>query len=373
MTTQIALVHDYLTQRGGAERVVLSMAKAFPSAPIYTSMYAVERTFPEFSTHQVRTLPLNRVAILRRHHRLAFPALAPSFQRLVVDAKVVVCSSSGWAHGVRTAGRKVVYCYTPARWLYQTERYFRELPHVARVAGTALAPHLRRWDHGAVRTAHRFLTSSRAIRDEIREQYGVEADILPPPVTIDPNGSRQALAGLEPGFVLCVSRLQPYKNVDVVIGAFEDHVVGRRLVVVGEGPDRGRLEALCRSNAELVGSVSDAELRWLYANCSGLVAASHEDFGLTPLEAAAFGKPAAVLRWGGFLDTVIEGRTGLFFNEPSAASVAAVASQLERWPWDVGAIHSHAARYSESHFIATLQNVVDEELDIAERTTKLQA
>src|SRR4051812_17705186 len=121
--TSVAIVHDYLTQRGGAERVVLAMNRAFPDAPIYTSLYDPDGTYPEFATIDVRTAPLNRVPALCRYHRGAFPVLAPTFSAMNIDADVVVCSSSGWAHGVRTAGYKIVYCHAPARWLYQTDRY----------------------------------------------------------------------------------------------------------------------------------------------------------------------------------------------------------------------------------------------------------
>src|SRR5436189_353008 len=119
---RIALVHDYLTQRGGAERVVLSLTRAFPDAPLYTSLYDPAGTFREFADVDVRPLALNAIATLRQRHRLALPLLAAAFSRLEVPADVVVCSSSGWAHGAQVEGRKVVYCHTPARWLYQPDR-----------------------------------------------------------------------------------------------------------------------------------------------------------------------------------------------------------------------------------------------------------
>ena len=119
---QVAIAHDYLTQRGGAERVVLAMLRAFPGATVHTLLYDPEGTFPEFREAHVVTSPLNRLGPLRRDHRLALPLLAPSFSRLEIAADVVVCSSSGWSHGARVEGRKVVYCHTPARWLYQPDR-----------------------------------------------------------------------------------------------------------------------------------------------------------------------------------------------------------------------------------------------------------
>ena len=121
---RVALVHDYVTQRGGAERVVLAMAAALPGAPLYTSLYEPASTYEEFGSIDIRTSPLDRVALLRRKHRLALPLLAATFSRMHVDADVVLCSSSGWAHGARTDGRKIVYCHSPAKWLYAPDRYF---------------------------------------------------------------------------------------------------------------------------------------------------------------------------------------------------------------------------------------------------------
>lgn len=356
---RVAIVHDYLTQRGGAERVVLSMLRAFPGAPLYTSLYSPETTLPAFRGADVRTLAINRSAALRRNHRLALPLLAPAFSRLRVKADVTVCSSSGWAHGVRTDGRKLVYCYAPARWLYQSDRYLGGRRQGARAMLMALRPMLRTWDRRAAGSADRYVTSSSAMRDSIRAVYGIDADVLPPPHTINPGGARRPVDGVGPGFLLCVSRLLPYKNVDVIVEAMRtlpDH----RLVVVGDGPERARLTALAGSNVRILGGVTDEQLRWLYAGSLGLVAASYEDYGLTPLEANSFARPVAVLRWGGFLDTVVEGRTGVFFDEPQADAVRDGILRLVEADWDERAILAHAERYSETGFMERLSGLVHE-------------
>ncbi len=186
----LALVHDYLTQQGGAERVVLALAAAFPDAPLFTSLYDPERTFPEFAHHDVHTLPLDRIAVLRDHHRLALPLLAPAFSRLRVDAEVVLCSSSGWAHGARVGGRKVVYCHTPARWLYQADRYLDGSSLFSAAGLAALSPTLRRWDRRAAASADRYLVNSSAVKARVADLYGIEADVVPPPV--DHRGRRTA-------------------------------------------------------------------------------------------------------------------------------------------------------------------------------------
>ena len=351
---KVALVHDYLTQRGGAERVVLSLTRAFPGAPVYTSLYDPDGTFPEFADVDIRTLPINRVPLLRRHHRLALPLLGPSFARLKVTADVVICSSSGWAHGAQVEGRKIVYCHTPARWIYQPGRYLRGHAWPVRAVAGLIRKRLERRDKRAASSADLYLANSTVVAERIKSIYGVDAEIVPPPPALTPDGPAQPVDGVEPGFVLCVSRLLAYKNVDAVVRAFTG-LPAERLVVAGGGPEERALEELAGGNVTLTGRVSDEELRWLYANCRTLVAASHEDFGLTPLEAAGFGKPTAALRWGGFLDTVEENVSGEFFDKPTPKEIRARVRHVLPAEWDESAIRATASQFSEEHFIERMR------------------
>ncbi len=357
MDPRVAIVHDYLTQRGGAERVVVAMLKAFPGATVYTSLYHASGTFEDFRRVEVRRSLLDRVALFRHRYRLALPLLAPAFSRLRVDADVALCSSSGWAHGATARGRKVVYCHTPARWLYQTDRYLGERGGAARLALGVLRGPLRRWDRRAAGTADCYLANSTVVRDRIRAIYAIEAELLPPPPALGPEGPVRPVNGLEPGFFLCVSRLLPYKNVDAVLAAFT-RLPSERLVVVGTGPEADRLRRVVPANVVLVGRVEDEELRWLYAHCAAVVAASYEDFGLTPLEAAAFGKPSAALRWGGFVDTIVDRETGIFFDEPEPTSIADAVQACLRENWSVGTLERQAAAFSERRFVDRLREVV---------------
>jgi glycosyltransferase involved in cell wall biosynthesis len=336
---------------------VLALARAFPDAPIYTSLYEPSLTFPEFGSYDVRTLGLDRIGLLRRHHTLGLPLLAPSFSRLHVDADVVLASSSGWAHGASTNGKKVVFCHTPARWLYQPEQYLRESGAATRAALALLAPSLRRWDARAAASADLYLANSTIVRDRIRGTYGIDAQVVPPPHGVDASGAQEAIGSVEPGFFLAVTRLKPYKNVDAVVDAFGK--LDERLVVVGTGPDRDRLLERAGATVSLLGEVTDAQLRWLYANCRGLVAASYEDYGLTPLEVAAFGKPAAVLRWGGFLDTVRDGVTGVYFDEPASVGIARAVTEVVGRQWDEKVIRDHAERYSEASFVGRIRMAIE--------------
>jgi glycosyltransferase involved in cell wall biosynthesis len=257
------------------------------------------------------------------------------------------------------AGRKIVYCHTPARWLYQADRYLRGRRGAVRAAAGILRAPLVRWDKRAAASADRYLANSTIVAERIAQAYGIDADVLPPPPAVTPDGPTEPLKGVEPGFALCVSRLLPYKNVDAIVRAFASQP-HQRLVVAGAGPDETALRAIAGSNVTFVGRVTDAQLRWLYANCELLVAASHEDFGLTPLEAATFGKPSVVLRWGGFLETVREGETGLFFDRPDPALIGDQLREARGHAWHAPLITSHADGFSEARFIERIRAVVAE-------------
>jgi glycosyltransferase involved in cell wall biosynthesis len=333
------------------------MLKAFPNAPLYTSLFHPDATFPEFRRADVRTLSLDRVHAFREHHRLALPLLARVFEHLCIDADILICSSSGWAHGARTKGRKLVYCHAPARWLYQGDRYIGKGHLITKAVLRTLAPTLREWDRRAAHSAHRYLTQCQSGRDRIRSLYGIEAEILPAPYRLGPTHPRAAVGGIEPGFFLCVARLLPYKNVDVAIAAIRS-LPKERLVIAGDGPEAAKLRRSPPANAQLLGAVTDDELAWLYANCQAVIACAYEDYGLTVLEAAAFGKPAVALRFGGFLDTVREDETGVFFETPVPAELRAALLRMKGQSFERAAILRHARRYSEEAFIRRLREIV---------------
>lgn len=357
---KVAIAHDYLTQRGGAERVVLTLHKAFPDAPVYTTFYDPAGTYPEFADAEIVTSPLNRLGLLRRDHRRALPLLAPASARMRVDADVTIVSSSGWAHGFEISGKSAVYCYSPARWLYDTDRYLGRSAHTSPLglALLGMRPALVRWDKRAAARADRYLAISEVVRERIRATYGLDADVLPAPHSMDADAEQQRVAALEDwtdGYVLLVSRLLPYKNVDVAIEAARQS--GRRLVVIGRGPEEARLRASLPANVRMLRDLTDAQMRWAYARASRLVAPSHEDFGLTPLEAASFGVPTVALRAGGYLDTLVEGQTGLFFDAPQPGSINTVLDRADTHPWDPVLLRQRAEHFGEARFIEKIRAV----------------
>lgn len=363
---RIAIAHDYLTQRGGAERLVLSICRAFPEAEVHTLFYAPEQTYPEYRRKRIRTSVLNRIGVLRRDPRLAMPILAPFASRMRIDADVVIASSSGWAHAFPTGGRTLVYCHSPARWLYLPEDYLGDAGRLdpKRVVVKLLGRALRRWDRRVAARADAYLANSSVVRERIRDVYGIDAPTLFPPFSPDvAQGDQAAIPelagwagadGTESGHFLVVSRLQPYKHVDRVIEAFRA-MPERRLLVIGKGPEGDRLRALAPRNVRLVEGLSDAQMRWAYGHAAALVAASHEDFGLTPLEAGAHGVPTVALRAGGYLDTIRDGVNGLFFEEADPQQIREAVGRAGETRFDPAAIREHVQGFSEERFIEALR------------------
>ncbi len=353
----MVLAHDYLTQRGGAERVVLELARQFPRSPVLTSFYEPSSTFPGFGDVDVRPSRLSRLGFLRADPRRAFPVLAWLFSSRTAPGDVLLASSSGWAHGLRSNGPKVVYCHNPARWLYQPDDYFAALPVGVRyVLGLAMAP-LRVWDRRAARSATVYLANSTSVARRIRAAYGIEARVVHPPGALSPDDPREPLPGVEPGFLLTVGRRRGYKNTELVCAAAER--VGRRLVVVGGLPER---EVPWPPHIVGVRDISDAALRWLYANCGAVVAMSHEDFGLTPVEGFAFGKPCIALRAGGYLDSCDETVTGPMVDLATPDALAATLATFDERDVDADRIREHARRFSPRNFGDQVVAVLEEAL-----------
>jgi glycosyltransferase involved in cell wall biosynthesis len=362
---KVAIAHDYLTQLGGAEKMVLSMSRAFPNAPIYTLLYDPATTYPEFAERDIRVSAMNKVGPLRKHHRAGLPIWPLVAQSMFVDADVVLTSTSGWAHGFRTRGRKLVYCYSPARWLYLSDKYLGEDASVVKRLGlAATSPYLKAWDRRMARSADKYLAISTLIKGRIADAYGIESEVLFGPAETsnlaapEPIPALQGTGAENGGYYLCVSRLLPYKNVDVVIRAFAD--TDRRLVVVGRGPESERLHGIKTPNVVMLSDLTDGQMSWLYQHCLALIAASYEDFGLTPIEAGLRGRPTVALRFGGFLDTVDEGVSGIYFDQPEPKAISDALDRFQEMEFDSDKIRIHVDQFSEEHFAERLYTVVDE-------------
>ncbi len=314
----------------------------------------------------MRVSPLNRLGVVRRSHRSALPLLPLASATIRPREDVVIASTSGWAHGFRGDGLVIAYCHSPARWLYQSETYLGG-PLWRSVPGVALGlmrPSLVRWDRRAARRPDRYLCNSRVVRTRIREAYGIDAQVVPAPHGMDPTGPQSPVDALadwaDDGYLLVVSRLLPYKNVDVAASRpSRGRTIGSSSSERGPERDAARRRPAPQRAPDSPDSAT-RQLRWVYAHARVLVAPSHEDYGLTPLEAAAFGVPSLTLRAGGYLDTVREGVTGLHVDAPDPELFRAGLAAADAHTWDPAVLRSHADRFSEAGFAARLHAEVDD-------------
>jgi glycosyltransferase involved in cell wall biosynthesis len=343
---RVAIVHDYLNQRGGAEKVVLAMSDMWPQAPIYTSLYRPESTFDEFRGRDIRTSFVDRIPVDRGFRNL-FPLYPPAFRSFgEIDADVVIASSSGWAHMARAVAgaMSVVYCYTPARWLYRHD-YMNTGGRPARRQSllTPLVGGLRWFDIRAAHRAHAYISISETVRERVRRVYGLDAPVVYPPVDTErvqvlPRGER----------LLVISRLLPYKRVDLIVAAARR--LGLGLDIVGGGPLLDDLRRSAGPATKFHGATAESSIVQLLETCSAVCVAGEEDFGIVAVEAQAAGKPVVAYARGGARETVVDGVTGVLFDEQTTACVADAIAACERLTTPPDRMAANAARFSKRAF-----------------------
>ena len=357
---RIALVHDDLTQRGGAERVVVAMHKIWPDAPIFTSVYDPAATFSEFKTMDVRTSFMQKIpgAASARYNKLFLTLYPRAFESLDLRGfDVVLSHGTRFAHGVITPPETchIHYCHTPARFAWRYQEYIEE-GSFGRLSRAALPPvihRLRQWDQLAAQRVDSFFGNSRNIVGRIGKFYRRPADVLYPPVE---TGRFHVEAAPSADYLLAVSRLLPYKKVDLAIRAC--NLLKTKLKVVGTGPDLERLRALAGPTVEVLGRVPDGQVETLFAHCRAFLFPGEEDFGIAPVEAMAAGRPVIAYAAGGALETVIDGETGLLFREPTAESLADAIARLDTLTFDPQKLRVHAERFDTAAFESRLQQLV---------------
>lgn len=359
---QMAITHDYLDQYGGAERTVLAICEQFRWAPLYTSVYdrAVMRRlgFSE-PTQQIVVSFMERWPLRRRVPRYYNTWLYPlAFRTFDLEGYDVVLSSSHFAAkdlALSPATVHVSYCYTPPRFLWGFDSdtacrvmplHERPLAHLAKVA-------LRGRDHRAAQRVNLFIACSEAVAGRIQQAYQRRAIVVYPPVDTERFGARRAT---DEGFFLIVSRLNAYKRIDYVIDACNRARLP--LVVVGTGPWERRLRARAGSTVRVLGHLPDADVEQLMSCCHAFVLPGEEDFGIAAVEAMAAGKPVVALRRGGAIETVIEGCTGLLYDEPTQESFLDTVCRLPMNRWDGDASRSHARRFDKARFAEELDAAV---------------
>lgn len=349
--TQLVLAHDYLVQVGGAERVVADWAAGFGAHTIVTLAYRPETTFEAFRGLDVRASIPRALSGQVERMLPALPAIAA--RTTVTGGDVALASSSGWAHRFRFDIPHVVYVHSPARWLYAAEDYRLRLSAFRR-AGLALStPLLRRGDVEAMRRARAVVANSAVTQERIRAAYGIESTIVHPPV--DPVSAEAAAPARElpDAFAVVVARDRGYKNVPLVLAAAAE--AGLPIVVVGAGSETMDDPA---SGVHGLGRVSDAELAWVYRRAAVVVGAGREDFGLTVLEAALEGTPAATVAAGGYLETVKPGVSGVHATSGTAEDLATAIRHAR--DLDPDACREWARGFRRDEHIARIARVLEE-------------
>jgi len=363
---RLALVHDWLNQRGGAEDVLERLVAMFPSAPIYTSMYWREGMPSAYRAWDIHTTWMDRLPGIYRHHQPYLPLYPLAFSRLDLSAySLVLSNKSGFCHAVRT-GRAihVCYCLSPTRYVWDFAAYAaREtLPPALKTALRPLIALLRRWDARAARRVDHFVAISREVQSRIRRAYGREATVIHPPV----DTARFRPAPTHDSYYLIVSRLVPYRRIDLAVRAFNQ--LRLPLVIAGDGRDRESLQALAGPNITFLGRVPEADLPDLFARCRAYILPGVEDFGIAPVQAQAAGRPVIALGAGGALDTVVEGETGVFFHQPTPESLAAAVCAFDADGVDPQRCVQNAARFDSAVFEARLGQFVTQLLEQKEKT-----
>jgi glycosyltransferase involved in cell wall biosynthesis len=355
--SRIAVFHDNFAQMGGAEKVAEEIYSLLPNATLHTTASVPEVLSNGLRNAKIKTSWMQFLPGLRRHFRhyfLFYPFAVESVDLSRYD--LIVSSCFGYAKGVRKRrdAVHVCYCHTPMRWVWRYEDYSAraDFGRIARTLLPLLLAVLKRWDLRASRQPDYFIANSHVVAERIKKFYGRESIVIPPP--IDVSRFQNEITGeiVCDDYYLILSRLVPYKRIDLAVKACAQ--LNRPLLIIGDGPDRARLESLAGPQVRFLGRQSDEAVARYAARCRALIFPGEEDFGMTPLEVNAAGRPVIAFRGGGALETVVEGVTGVFFNEPSSPSLAQAIQDFELRSWNPARMRAHAARFDRTVFASRL-------------------
>ncbi|MCI0643543.1 MAG: glycosyltransferase [Chloroflexi bacterium] len=358
---KVALVHDWLNQLGGAEDVLEALASLYPQAPLYTSLYWREKMPAHWRQWDIHTSFVDHLPLAHRRQQLYLPLYPLAFEQFDFNGyDLVLSNKSGFCHGVITGPETVhiCYCLTPTRYLWRYHQYARQ-ENLSRPVRLLLQPFLtflRQWDRLAADRVDYFIAISQEVRRRIARVYRRDAAIIYPPVD---TGRFEPASQVE-DYYLIVSRLVPYRRLDLLIEAFNR--LGRPLVIGGSGRDRARLEALAGPTITFLGYVPDEDLPGLLARCRAFVWPGEEDFGIAPLQAMAAGRPVIAYAAGGALDTVVPG-AGRLFAEQSVAAIIEAVESFDPQSVSPAFIRAHAEQFDVSVFKQQITAFVDQALE----------
>jgi glycosyltransferase involved in cell wall biosynthesis len=347
----------------GGERVLEQLAQLFPQADIFTHVLDRERISEALLRHKIQCTAISKLPFAITQYKKYLMFMPKALEELDLSGyDLVISSESGPAKGVIAPpnSKHITYCHSPMRYVWdQYHQYKRELSWPARKIFEHVAHQMRQWDVTTAARVDTFVANSHFVAKRIARYYGREAEVLNPPVDLVRYTPSAKPSG---DYYLVISELVPYKRVDIAIEAFRG--LDRQLVVAGGGSEFARLKTTAPANVRFAGCVPGNELRDLYANCRALIFPGEEDFGIVPLEAMACGRPVLAFGTGGVLETVVPGKTGLFFPSQTASALKQTIVDFEAMGgnFDPAAIRVHAEKFSESKFRAGFQAIVDRTL-----------
>jgi glycosyltransferase involved in cell wall biosynthesis len=349
LSARAAIAHDWMVVEGGAERVALELGRLLPTADVYTSFYEPETFASRLEPARVRTWPFQRLFGPSRRFRSFLPFYPVYFGALDLRRyELVVSSSIAFTHAVRTSPRAthVSYVYTPLRYAWDLDAYLDRssfaLP--ARLGARVLRPLLRRWDRSTAGRPDVVVAISRTVQDRIRQLWGRDSEVLYPPVDVD----EIAPSADDDGYLLIAARMLAYRRIDLAVQAATR--LGRDLVLVGDGPERRRLEALAGPTVRFLGHLDRAALVDLIRRCHAYLVPGIEDFGIAPVEAMAAGKPVIALGSGGASETVIDRKTGVHFENATVEGLTEAILASDGMAFDQAVIRARAEEFSTAAF-----------------------
>ena len=348
---QIAVVHDYFTQMGGAERVAEELVRMLPGASLHTTVALQDLMPAGLAGKPVETSWMQHLPNMKQCYRLYFFLYPFAVQSLDLSRyDLVISSSSGYAKAVRTHRDAVhiCYCHTPMRWAWDFDSYSSQAfaRSAKRMLMAPVVHALRNWDENASRYPDHFVANSQTVAARIQRVYGRTAEVIHPPIDIN----RFRPCAEQEDYYLVLARLISYKRIDLAIEACTS--LGRRLLIIGDGPDRARLLAKAGPTVEFLNHLSDGEVEHYASRCRALIFPGEEDFGMAPLELAAAGRPTIAYRAGGAVETIQDGVTGVFFDRQRVSDLAAAILRFERQEWPVESLRRHAEGFGIDVFQA---------------------
>jgi glycosyltransferase involved in cell wall biosynthesis len=356
---RIALVHDWLNQMGGAETVLEELVDMYAGAPVYTSIYGPEQMPASYRQWDIRPSWMDRLWGIRRHHQLFLPLYPLAFESLDLDGyEVVLSNKSGFCHGVITPPETthICYCLTPTRYVWRYHDYaLRE--GIGTLSRSVLAPlllYLRVWDRLAADRVDRFIAISTEVQRRIGKYYRRDSAIIYPPVDTE----RFVPAHSTEDYYLAVGRLIPYKRVDLAVRACTQ--LDLPLKISGAGRDLDRLQEIAGPTVEFLGRVPDDQLPDLMARCKAFLFPGAEDFGITPVQAMAAGRPVIAYAYGGALDTVVAGTSGTLFHEQSVDALIDTLRHFSAEDYDPSTVRRHAQQFDRSVFRQKMSEYVSQ-------------